>query len=131
MYHKQLTPYVGLLLIRIRIICSRSLKDRRQVVRSILDKVTGRWNVSAMDMGPSGSRSEALLAFSGVGTTTEMVNRRLGSVYVFVERLESDSEFEIIDQRQEVDRYDDFSFAENQQTDPKGDFSAFGVQDKE
>ena len=131
MIHKEITPFVGLLIINIRISFSRSLKDRRQVVRSILDRVVRRWNVSAMDLGPSGSRSQALLAFSGVGTTVAMVNRRMNLIYAFVERLESDSEFEILSHRQEVDSYDDFSYAENQQTDPEGDLSAFRVQDQE
>lgn len=30
---------------------SRSLKDKRQVVRSILDRIKGSWNVSAAEVG--------------------------------------------------------------------------------
>jgi uncharacterized protein YlxP (DUF503 family) len=110
---KTVTPYVGLLVVYIRISFSRSLKDRRQVVRSVLDRINRKWNISAIDLGPSGSRSDVVLGISGVGTTSEMVNQRLSAVFGFIERLEEDSEFEIIDRRQEVERYDEFPFTEN------------------
>lgn len=124
-------PYVGLLVIDIEISFSRSLKDKRQVVRSILERVLKRWNVSAMDIGPSDSHSSVVLAFSGVGTTSEMITRRLNAVYGFVEKLEFGSEFEILDYIQEVNCYGDFPVAENKQADSTGDFPAFGVQNQE
>jgi hypothetical protein len=121
---KTVTPYVGLLVVYIRISFSRSLKDRRQVVRSVLDRINRKWNISAIDLGPSGSRSDVVLGISGVGTTSEMVKQRLSAVLGFIERLEEDSEFEIIDRRQEVERYDEFPFTENKQADTEGNFTS-------
>jgi uncharacterized protein YlxP (DUF503 family) len=40
---------IGLLSVRLRVRESRSLKDKRQVVRSILDRLRGGFNVSASE----------------------------------------------------------------------------------
>ena len=69
MLRKQLSPYIGLLVICLEISWSRSLKDRRQVVRSVLEKVNHRWNVSSLDLGPPNSRTRVYLGFSALGTS--------------------------------------------------------------
>ena len=102
----RITPYVGILVIYIEISWSRSLKDRRQVVRSVLEKVNHRWNISSIDLGPMNSISRVHLGFAALGTSSEMVRARLDSIVGYVQHLENASDFSLIDKWVEVDKYD-------------------------
>lgn len=106
MFRMLSSPYIGLLVIILEISWSRSLKDRRQVVRSVLERVNHRWNVSSMDLGPANSRTRVFLGFCALGTSSEMVQQRLDAIAGYVEALESSSEFSMIDKWIEVDKYD-------------------------
>ena len=116
--------FVGVLCADLKIFESGSLKDRRRIVRSLIDRVRTRWNVSAMDLGPDGSRTRVLLAISAVATSVSMATERLDAVLSFLQRVEEEGEFSIIDHWREVLRYDDISYAANQQTDTEGHFPA-------
>lgn len=102
---KLITPYVGVLTVHLRLTFSASLKDRRKVVRSLLDRIRNRWDVSAMDMGPDNDWVNAVLAFSAVGTSRSMADERLGSVRDFLYGEEEYGEFEVLDSRQEVNSF--------------------------
>ena len=128
---RPLTPCAGMLLTWIRISGSRSMKDRRRVIQSLLEKIRGRWNVSAVDIGPDGSWTEANLAFSAAASALSMAEERLEAVYSFLTRMEETGEFTIIGRWREVTCYDDISDAENQQTDAKGDIPPPGTEGKE
>jgi uncharacterized protein YlxP (DUF503 family) len=67
---------VGLLEVRLLVRESRTLKDKRQVVRSILDKVRSGFNVSAAEVGSHDDVKVAELAFgvvAGEGETARGV----------------------------------------------------------
>ena len=106
-------PYTGLLLVYLQIPFSRSLKDRRHVVRSFIDRVNQRWNISSFDLGPDGSRSEVFLCFTLVDSTSEMAKTRLDSVLSFIYKMEDRNGFSVIQKWVEVDCYDELSFGEN------------------
>ena len=124
-------PFVALLVIHLRIYASRSVKDRRRVVRSLLDRIRRRWNVSAMDLGPDGSLSEVELAVSAVADSERMAHQRLNAVFSFVSSEEESGEFMIFRHCREVMAYDNISYAKNQQADAAGDFAAFGIESEE
>ncbi|MCS6802093.1 MAG: DUF503 domain-containing protein [Chloroflexota bacterium] len=42
---------VGAAIVRLRLPAARSLKEKRQVVKSVVDRVKGRFNVSAAEVG--------------------------------------------------------------------------------
>ncbi|MFN8534319.1 MAG: DUF503 domain-containing protein [Dehalococcoidia bacterium] len=42
---------VGAAIIRLHLPASRSLKDKRQVVKSVIERIKGRFNVSAAEVG--------------------------------------------------------------------------------
>jgi uncharacterized protein YlxP (DUF503 family) len=42
---------VGAAIVRLRLPAARSLKDKRQVVKSIVERIKGRFNVSAAEIG--------------------------------------------------------------------------------
>ena len=124
-------PFVALLVIHLRIYASQSIKDRRRVVRSLLDRIRRRWNVSAMDLGPDGNLSDVILAVSAVADSARMAEERLSAVLSFAASGEDSGEFTIIRHCREVMTYDNISYAKNQQADTEGDFSAFGIESEE
>ena len=124
-------PFVALLVIHLRIYASQSIKDRRRVVRSLLDRIRRRWNVSAMDLGPDGSLSEVVLAVSAVANSVRMAEERISAVFSFASSEEESGEFTIIRHCREVMTYDNIAYAKNQQTDTAGDFTPFGTEGKE
>jgi uncharacterized protein YlxP (DUF503 family) len=58
---------IGTLTARLLVRESRTLKDKRQVVRSILDRVRGGFNVSAAEVDTHDDVKVATLAFAAVG----------------------------------------------------------------
>jgi hypothetical protein len=124
-------PYVGILFVALEIQGSRSMKDRRQVTKSLLDRIRRRWNVSAMDLGPDGSWSEVFLAVSAATSGFAMAEERLQSVFSFLANEEETGEFAILYHWREVTRYDEFSNAANQQAAPAGGLPSAGIEDKE
>ena len=117
-------PCLGILFASLQALGSRSIKDRRRVVRSLLDRIRRRWNVSVSDLGPDGSWSKIYLAVSAVAPEISMAEERLKAVLSFLMNEEETGEFLIIQNWHEVTRYDDFSYSENKQTDTEGSIPA-------
>ncbi|MDR1471483.1 MAG: DUF503 domain-containing protein [Synergistaceae bacterium] len=101
-------PWVGVVLLSARISAASSLKDRRQVVRSLLDRIKKRFNASLADLGPEGSWDRADIAAACVGSDGSEMERRVERMCSFMEKGEEDGEFEILDLRREVFPYGDF-----------------------
>lgn len=101
MQNSPFSPYVGLLVVYLRATGSFSLKDRRRIVRSLLDRARDRWNVSAVDMGPDNEKTDIVLAFSAVGTDRLTVDERLSAVHSFLCREEEFGTFELASSRRE------------------------------
>lgn len=108
------SPYTGVLFVHLRAAYSTSLKDRRRIVRSLLDRIRNKWDVSATDLGPDNDRNDIFLAFAAVGTSVAMANERLEAVYSFICRQEEYGDFDLLDSRQEVSRFGNVSYGENQ-----------------
>ena len=64
---------VGTLEVRLLVRESRTLKDKRQVVRSILDRMKGAFNVSAAEVDTHDDVKLATLAFAAVGFETSAI----------------------------------------------------------
>lgn len=98
--------YTGMLLVQLQVPFSRSLKDRRHVVRSISDRVRSRWNISATDLGPDGSWTSVFICFTLADSSSEEVRKRLDSVLSFIYKMEDRKGFTVINKWLEVDLYD-------------------------
>ncbi|MFM8274327.1 MAG: DUF503 domain-containing protein [Gemmata sp.] len=68
---------VGTLGIRLLVRESRTLKDKRQVVRSVLDRMRGAFNVSAAEVGTHDDVKLITLGFAAVGFETAAVRGTL------------------------------------------------------
>ena len=71
---------VGTLEVRLLIRESRTLKDKRQVVRSILDRMKAAFNVSAAEVDTHDDVKVATLAFAAVGFETSAVQGALQKI---------------------------------------------------
>ena len=58
--------HVGALYVRLRIPSATSLKDKRQVVRSVLDRARSRFHLAAAEVGSNDLRQIAELGFASV-----------------------------------------------------------------
>ncbi|QTX31200.1 DUF503 domain-containing protein [Aminithiophilus ramosus] len=106
--NRRLVPSLGVFWLRIFLPQATSLKDRRRIVRSLIDK-TRRQNVSVADVGPLGSHTEACLLFAVAGSSIESASRFIDSLERQICRLEEQAFFEIRESRREVEVYGDFS----------------------
>lgn len=71
---------VGTLELVLRIPGSQSLKDKRQVIRSILDTARSRFNISAAEIGSLDSYRTAELGFACVSNDRNVVQRLLEKI---------------------------------------------------
>jgi len=100
-------PWLGVALFSLTLAGSFSLKERRHVVRSLVDRAKKHYNISVADLGPDGVWDRADLAVSCVSSSLRETEHRLSQVRNFLEKAEADGEFEITDARQEVFSYGD------------------------
>ena len=71
---------IGSLTARLLVRESRTLKDKRQVVRGVLDRVRSGFNVSAAEVGTHDDVKVATLAFAAVGFETAAVQGVLNKI---------------------------------------------------
>ena len=92
---------VGAALIELHVHGSRSLKQKRGVVRSIISRVRNRFNLSVAEVGGQGTWQRATLALGAVGVDERILRQALENALSFVEDLHLaevlDIQIEILD----------------------------------
>jgi uncharacterized protein YlxP (DUF503 family) len=78
-------PQVGLLVVELLIPGAQTLKEKRQVVRSLLDRALARFNVASAEIDHLDRHGRALLAFVTVANQAQHVHEVLGAVRQLVE----------------------------------------------
>ncbi len=78
---------VGTLKIEFRLVDNRSLKGKRKVVRSMVDKVKSRFNVSVAETGANDKWQKIELGVSAVGNDRRHIDSSLNHVLDFLESL--------------------------------------------
>jgi uncharacterized protein YlxP (DUF503 family) len=90
---------VGSLRVRLLIRESRSLKDKRQVVRSVKDRLQNRFNVSVAEVEALDHRQLAVLGFAMVSNEAAHVRSAFNEI---VAALRSHPVAELLDHEMEV-----------------------------
>jgi uncharacterized protein YlxP (DUF503 family) len=90
---------VGTLRVRLLIREARTLKDKRQVVRSIKDRLANAFNVSVAEVGALDNRQIAELGFAMVSNEAHHIKTALGQV---VEALRSHPVAELLEHETDV-----------------------------
>jgi len=78
---------VGTLRMEFRLTDNRSLKGKRKVVRSMVDKVKSRFNVSIAEVGSNDKWQKIELGISAVGNDRRHVDSSLNHVLSFIDSL--------------------------------------------
>jgi len=76
---------LGALTIDLLVVDSSTLKDKRQVVKSLLGNIRNRFNVSAAELDHLDSRRRAVLGVACISNSKTVVNGILNKVLGFVE----------------------------------------------
>lgn len=64
---------------------SRSLKEKRMVVKSIIDKVKNKFNVSIAEIGNQDSYKSAVIGIACISNNTSYSNKCIQSVINYIE----------------------------------------------
>jgi uncharacterized protein len=78
---------VGTLKIEFRIQDNHSLKGKRKVVRSMVDRLKHRFNASVAEVGSNDNWQRIELGISTVGNDRRHIESSLGNIVSFVESL--------------------------------------------
>jgi uncharacterized protein YlxP (DUF503 family) len=78
---------VGTLKVNFHLTDNRSLKGKRKVVRSMVDKVKSRFNVSVAEVGANDKWQRIELGISAVGNDKRHVDSSLNHVLGFLDSL--------------------------------------------
>lgn len=103
-------PFIGVMVVQIKIPGSLSLKDRRQIVRSLVEKSRKRFNVSVADLGPDDSHQDAYLAFSLISSSSTFAEKGMDSITRLISSMEDDGDFYVVRETREVERNAGFSY---------------------
>jgi len=90
---------VGICSISLLIHESQSLKAKRQVIKSLQEKVRNRFNVSMAEVGDNDVWQRAEIGMAAVGNDRAFINSVIDKVVNFIENLHV---AEIIDHRIEI-----------------------------
>ncbi len=91
--------FIGVLTLELYIPGAESLKDRRMVVQSVLDRIRERFNVSAAQLDVEGLWQRASIGVAVISNEKPVVDRVLNHVRDFVER---DSRCDVCECRVEI-----------------------------
>lgn len=75
---------VGTLSLRLAVFGSTSLKDKRRVVKSLKDRLSGRFNVSVAEVGSLDHRQQAELGVALVANDAQFVESCLDKIVDYV-----------------------------------------------
>jgi uncharacterized protein YlxP (DUF503 family) len=79
---------VGTVVVSLYVQNAQSLKDKRRVVKSLIDRVRHRFNASVAEVDDQDLWQSARLAIAVVGSDSNSVARQLQSITAFIEEQE-------------------------------------------
>lgn len=90
---------IGILTVELHISGCRSLKEKRQVLQSLMTRLRNDFNLSIAEVGHHDLHQRASIAIACVGNQTDFVNRVLDTV---LERLERETRIMLIESQLEL-----------------------------
>jgi uncharacterized protein YlxP (DUF503 family) len=91
---------VGTCLVHLRVTNSLSLKDKRQVVKGLIDRLRRSFNVSVAEVGLTDKWREAEVAFACVSSSAKRANQVLSKA---TDQIERNPEVEVVSVELEID----------------------------
>ena len=90
---------IGICTCEIYIFNANSLKSKRSVVKSIIEKSKNRFNISIAEVGENDKWQKSIIAFSTISNSQRLVEETIEKVINF---FDSYSEIEIINIKREI-----------------------------
>lgn len=90
---------IGVCVIKIRIFEASSLKEKRQVIKSIMGRLSSRFNISIAEVGLNDSWQTSEIGFSLVTNDSNHASQVIAKVINFVD---GDSRVEILEENIEI-----------------------------
>ena len=90
---------IGICTCEIYIFNANSLKSKRSVIKSIIEKSKNRFNISIAEVGENDKWQKSIIAFSTISNDQRLVEETIEKVINF---LDSYSEIEIININREI-----------------------------
>lgn len=90
---------IGICTCEIYIFNANSLKSKRSVVKSIIEKSKNRFNISIAEVGENDKWQKSIIAFSTISNNQRLVEETIEKVINF---FDSYSEIEIINIKREI-----------------------------
>ncbi|HHV38820.1 MAG TPA: DUF503 domain-containing protein [Tepidimicrobium sp.] len=90
---------VGACTLKLIIYESNSLKEKRHIIRSILDRVGSKFNISIAEIGLNDTWQTSIIGFACVTNSTHHANRTLSKIINFID---GDGRVEIVDYNIEI-----------------------------
>ena len=90
---------IGTCSIKLVIYESNSLKDKRQVIKSIIERIRSRYNVSIAEVDLNHSWRTSLIGFACVTNDTGHANQIISNVINFID---NDGRVEIVEHKMEI-----------------------------
>lgn len=91
---------IGVIRVTLVLHDSHSLKDKRQVLKSVIEKVRNRFNVSVAETGSNDLWQRAEIGIAAIGNDKAFVNSVLDKVMNFIEGMHlaevTDSNIELL-----------------------------------
>ena len=103
--------FVGVLRLTLFLPEPGSLKSKRHLLRSALDRVKAKFNVSAAEVGANDLWQRAVVGVAAVGNDHAFVNETLDKVADFVASMHG-GQIQVTDRQLEIHAYGDESFGE-------------------
>lgn len=79
--------HVGVCELELRLPGNRSLKEKRHVVRAVVDRVTRRFRTNMAEVEAQDEHDRAVLGFAVVGSDPALLSARVRDVVDFVDEL--------------------------------------------
>lgn len=95
---------VGIARVVLGIPGAQSLKDKRSVVRRVIDRVRAKFNAAVAEVGDNDVHRRAVIGVSVVSNDRRHVNEMLDTILAFVSTA---SEALVIDRSIEIETYED------------------------
>lgn len=76
--------FTGLMTVHIHLHGLNSLKDKRSIVKSLIERLRGRFNVSVSEVGYNDSRSAALVGLAVVSNDKAHAAQQLDTIEHFI-----------------------------------------------
>lgn len=90
---------IGIMEIEIYIYESNSLKEKRRVIKSLIERLRSRFNISISEIDDLDIWNKSTIGLSVVSNSSELINKSLSQIFNFII---ADSRVEIIKHKMEI-----------------------------